>query len=120
MLKHGIDAASVRRQQIEPFAFHQDLARSSALETCDDTQQRRLTRTAFSENGQKLAFRNLQRDVPKDRILSERLGNLANGQQLLQPRSDGTNNGFGGGSHVRQIATALENARPSLATASLL
>src|SRR5580693_10237337 len=92
VLKHRIDATAVRWQNIEPFAFHQDLARISALEPRNYAQQCRLARAAFSENGQELAFRNLQRDVAKHGILSERLGDVADREQWLRAGLGRTSN----------------------------
>src|SRR5580692_514 len=114
VLKHRIDATAVRWQNIEPFAFHQDLARISALEPRNYAQKCRLARAAFSENGQELAFRNLQRDVAKHGILSERLGDVADREQWLRAGLGGSNHGFGSGSHVSESSTAMENARPPL------
>src|SRR5580704_16911266 len=101
VLKHRIDATAVRWQNIEPFAFHQDLAQIAALEPRNYAQQCRLARAAFSENGQELAFRNLQRNVAKHGILTERLGDISDGKQGFQTGLLRANDGFGTGSHAR-------------------
>jgi len=101
VLKDRIHPAPVWRQNIEPFVFHPDFARGRALEARNDAQQCRLARTAFSQDGQKFAFRNLQGDIAQHRMLPKRLCDIANGEQRLRARFGGTNNcGFGRGSHL--------------------
>ena len=77
----------VRRQQIQPFTLHQDLAGIRILESSNDAQQRRLSRAALSENGQKLSLGDLQRDVAEYGVLAKRLRNIADVQQWIARRT---------------------------------
>ena len=65
VLKHGVDAAPVGREVVEPVAAHDYFSRVCALESCDDSQQRRFAGAAFAENGEEFAFRDLQGDIAK-------------------------------------------------------
>jgi hypothetical protein len=81
MLEHGVDPALVGRQRVEPLAGHPEFAGIGRLEAGNDPKQRGFARSAFAQDGEKLAFRHFQRDVPENQILPETLGDVLDSQQ---------------------------------------
>src|SRR5262249_6880182 len=90
ILKDRIYASSIGRLLIEPFtaplACHPQLARSRALESCNDAKQRSLARSALAENRQKFTLGDLQRNVFQDGILAKTFGDGTNGKQTFSSR----------------------------------
>ncbi len=81
VLEDGIDPAPIGRQMIEALAAHENFARSCALEAGNDAQQGRLSRTAFTQDGEEFSLGYLQGDVTQHGGLAERLGQVADLEQ---------------------------------------
>ena len=81
VLKHRVDAAAIGREMIEAFSSHQYLAGSDGFKAGDDAQQSGLAGAALAEDGEELALGDIERNAAKHRGFSERLGEVADGEQ---------------------------------------
>ena len=60
MLEHSVDTPFIGRQVVEVLSGHEKLAGVGGLETGDDSEQRCLSGTAFAQDGEELAFRDVE------------------------------------------------------------
>jgi hypothetical protein len=66
---------------MQSFGAHPHFTGSQILETGDDAQQSRLSRSAFAENRQEFTFRYLERNIPQDDIPTEALRHIPDRKQ---------------------------------------
>src|SRR6266849_5775288 len=103
ILKHCIHPPAVRWLLVQSFLAHPNFARTGALESRDDSQQRCLARTALTEYGKKLSLGDFQGNVPQDAVPAKILGDVTNAEQRgLRGRTwlpGGNSCGSSSGSH---------------------
>ena len=83
VLEHRVDIAAIGREAIQRSSLHGQCAAVGSLEASDDPQQCRLAGPAFTEDGQELSVRDIERNIFKHSCAAEALTDSGDGEKWV-------------------------------------